>query len=76
MAGDDPRFAGGFGIYDAPEPWEPWTTVFHPDRWDTGPEETMSIPTKWISPDGLTIHLVFSGEDCFSIRRGKLVAGP
>ena len=22
-----PRFPGGFGIYDAPEPWGPWTTV-------------------------------------------------
>jgi hypothetical protein len=26
-AGNDPRIAGGFGIYDAPELWEPWTTV-------------------------------------------------
>ena len=50
--------------------------MFHPDRWDTGPGETMSIPTKWISPDGLTIHLVFSGEDCFSVRQGKLVPIP
>ena len=23
----DTRFQGGFGIYDAPEPWGPWTTV-------------------------------------------------
>ena len=22
------RFQGGFGIYDAPEPWGPWTTAF------------------------------------------------
>ena len=28
IPGSDTRFAGGFGIYDAPEPWGPWTTVF------------------------------------------------
>lgn len=50
--------------------------MFHPDRWDTGPGEAMSIPTKWISPEGLTIHLVVSEEDCFSVRRGEFVAGP
>ncbi|MCB0096636.1 MAG: hypothetical protein KDE46_12985, partial [Caldilineaceae bacterium] len=26
---EDTRFAGGFGVYDAPEPWGPWTTVYH-----------------------------------------------
>lgn len=71
--GVDTRFEGGFAIYDAPEPWGPWTTVFHTDKWDTGPGETASIPTKWISEDGRTIHLVFSGNDCFSLRRGTLL---
>ena len=28
IPGPDTRFEGGFGIYDAPEPWGPWTTVF------------------------------------------------
>jgi len=65
-------FAGGFGIYDAPEPWGPWTTVFFTPRWDTGPGETSSLPTKWMLPDG-TIHLVFSGDDCLSIRAGRLL---
>ena len=32
-----PRFQGGFGVYDAPEPWGPWTTVFYTDEWDVGP---------------------------------------
>ena len=40
--------------------------------WDVGPGETASIPTKWISSDGLQVHLVFSGDDCFSVRRGTL----
>lgn len=70
--GHDTRFSGGFAIYDAPEPWGPWTTVFITDHWDTGPGESCAIPTKWISEDGLTLHLVFSGEDNFSVRKGVL----
>jgi CubicO group peptidase (beta-lactamase class C family) len=70
--GEDTRFAGGFAIYDAPEPWGPWTTVFQTDIWDVGPGETSSIPTKWISDDGRTFHLVFSDDDCFSVRKGTL----
>jgi hypothetical protein len=72
-AGNDTRFAGGFGIYDAPEPWGPWTTAFHTDAWDTGPGESSSLPTKWMSPDGRTVHLVFSGNDNFCVRRGEIV---
>jgi hypothetical protein len=67
-----PRFQGGFGIYDAPEPWGPWTTVYYTDDWDVGPGDTSSFPTKWISPDGRTLYLVFSGDDAFSIRQAKL----
>ncbi len=73
IPGDDTRFAGGFGIYDAPEPWGPWTTVFFTERWDVGPGETARLPTKWMSSDGKTLHLVFSGDDCFSVRRATLV---
>ena len=69
-----PRFQGGFGIYEAPEPWGPWHTVFYTENWDVGPGETSSFPTKWMSPDGRTCHLVFSGDDCFSVRRAELKA--
>jgi len=71
--GKDPRFAGGFAIYDAPEPWGPWTTVFATDAWDVGPGESSSLPTKWISADGRTVQFVFSGDDSFSVRRGEIV---
>jgi len=67
-----PRFQGGFGVYDAPEPWGPWTTVYFTNDWDVGPGETGSFPTKWISADGRTLHLVFSGGDAFSVRRATL----
>ena len=73
LPGDDPRTRGGFGIYDAPEPWGPWTTAFFTEDWDVGPGESSSLPTRWISGDGKTIHLVFSGDDCFSVREATLV---
>ncbi len=70
--GEDPRFAGGLAIYDAPEPWGPWTTAFFTERWDVGPGETSCLPTKWMSDDGRTVYLVFSGDDAFSVRRGTI----
>jgi hypothetical protein len=71
--GEDTRFRGGFGVYDAPEPWGPWTTVFRTDAWDMGPGESSSFPTKWMSADGATLQLVFSGEDHFSVRKATLL---
>ncbi len=67
-----PRYQGGFGIYEAPEPWSPWRTVFYTETWDTGPGETSTFPAKWMSEDGRTCHLLFSGNDCFSIRKAIL----
>jgi hypothetical protein len=63
------RFQGGFGIYEAPEPWGPWHTVYYTRDWDVGPGETSSLPTKWMSKDGRTCYLVYSGNDCFSVRK-------
>lgn len=71
-----PRFQGGFGVYDAPEPWGPWTTAFFTQEWDVGPGETASFPVPWISADGLMVHLVFSGDDHFSVRQGKVILQP
>jgi CubicO group peptidase (beta-lactamase class C family) len=70
--GNDTRFVGGFAIYDAPQPWGPWTTAFCTGQWDVGPGESSSLPTKWMSADGRTVYLVFSGDDCFSVRRATL----
>jgi hypothetical protein len=72
LPGGDARFRGGFGVYDAPEPWGPWTTAYFTEEWDVGPGETCSFPTKWMSDEGKTVHLVFSGDDCFSVRRADL----
>ncbi len=75
--GTDPdgRFAGGLGVYEAPEPWGPWRTVYFTESWDVGPGESGSFPTKWTSPDGRRVHLVFSGDDSFAVRRAELRLG-
>lgn len=53
---------GSWGIFDAPHPWGPWTTVAYYDRWiDSTPKFSFSIPQKWMSPDGTKFVLVFSG---------------
>jgi hypothetical protein len=69
----DTRFQGGFGVYDAPEPWGPWTTAYFTLEWDCGPGETGSFPTHWMDADGTTVYLVFSGNDYFSVRKATLV---
>ena len=63
-----------FSIYDAPEPWGPWTTVFYTEDWDVDPGESAHIPAKWISADGKTCHLVFAGSDSFAVRQFTLTA--
>ncbi len=69
---EDMRFEGGLGIFEASEPWGLWRTVFYTEKWDVGPGETSSIPPKWMSSDGHICYLVFSGEDCFSVRKAML----
>jgi len=69
----DTRFEGGFGVYDATEPWGPWSTIFYTEKWDVGPGEHGDFPAKWMSEDGLEVHLVFSGDDSFSVRKATIV---
>ncbi len=64
-----PRFKGGIGIFESQNPWGPWKTVYYTRDWDIGPGETSSIPAKWMSDDGKTGYLLFSGDDCFSVRK-------
>ncbi|MCD6051301.1 MAG: putative penicillin binding protein [Verrucomicrobia bacterium] len=68
----DTRFTGGFGIYEAPEPWGPWTTAYFTNAWDFGPGEHADFPSKWMSGDGKTMYLVFSGADAFCVRKATV----
>ena len=68
----DTRFEGGFGVYEAPYPWGPWSTAYFTKKWDIGPGEHADFPAKWISKDGRNLYLVFSGDDSFSVRKAVL----
>ncbi|MGH9326031.1 MAG: DUF4185 domain-containing protein [Terriglobia bacterium] len=55
---------GAMGLFDAPEPWGPWTTIAYYNNWGHfGRREALGVdfPTKWISLDGKTLWAVFSG---------------
>jgi hypothetical protein len=67
---------GSWGIFDAPNPWGPWTTVAYYTNWiDTTPKFCFQFPSKWISPDGKTLWMIFSGTgvyDSFNIVKATL----
>ena len=74
---------GGWGIYDAPEPWGPWTTAFHTDYWGIEGTHGYRLPAKWIGPEPNTMTLVFSGiklpditYDAFCVRKMILDLAP
>lgn len=74
---------GAWGLFDAPEPWGPWTTVYFTPRWDIADTHSYRLPAKWIQDGGRTVHLVFSGRpfegtnyDAFCVRRFRLLPTP
>lgn len=52
----------GWGIFDAPRPWGPWTTSYITRDWGLGETHGYRLPSKWSSPDGTRRWLVFSGR--------------
>jgi CubicO group peptidase (beta-lactamase class C family) len=64
---------GGLTIFEAVEPWGPWCVIYEREQWDVDPGDSASFPTQWMSADGRTMHLLFSGNDSFSVRRAELV---
>lgn len=58
------RGAGGeLAIFDAPNPWGPWTTVAYYDNWlnaNGGHSLAYNFVNKWTSSDGLTMWMIFS----------------
>jgi hypothetical protein len=74
---------GGWGLFDAPQPWGPWTTAFHTEDWGLGDTHGYRLPTKWMGEDGRRLHVVFSGRthagveyDAFCVRRLVLDIAP
>jgi len=69
----DPLNDSGLGIFDAPEPWGPWTTVAYYDDWggyaSGGSSFSYYFSNKWTSSNGLESVLVWSGtgsHDCWN----------
>ena len=57
------------GVFEAPEPWGPWSTLYYNDHWSTDNGNDCRtyhhrFPAKWISTDGKTLWLLYSGLDC------------
>jgi hypothetical protein len=71
---DNPTRQCHFGLFDAPNPWGPWTTVAYFKDWGM-PETRFAphIPPKWISDDGTSFYLLYSciptGPYRFNIQR-------
>jgi Concanavalin A-like lectin/glucanases superfamily/Domain of unknown function (DUF4185) len=60
--------SGDMAIFDAPQPWGPWTTVTHQEGWPAGGELVRksyywNFSPKWLSADGKDFVLVFTGRD-------------
>ncbi len=64
---------GWMSIYDAPEPWGPWThvhTEFEPARWGTY-TILFTFVNKWLSADGRDFVLVHTKDDHWATIEGR-----
>jgi hypothetical protein len=71
---------GWFSVYDAPEPWGPWThvqTEHNPERWGRL-TIIFTFVNKWLSSDGREFVLVHTRNDHWSSIEGRfeLVSSP
>ena len=85
LTGKEATHTAALGIFEAPEPWGPWSTLYYDDHWSVQNEKDCRtyhhrFPPKWISADGKTMWLLYSGLDCglysFCVKKAILdVAG-
>ena len=58
-------FQANIGIFDAPEPWGPWSTVYYGKFGNDSDIEATTFfynfSNKWLSDDGLRFVLIFTG---------------
>ncbi|MBN1670677.1 MAG: DUF4185 domain-containing protein [Kiritimatiellae bacterium] len=66
----------GWGLFDAPEPWGPWTTAAYLEDWLSADEKYgFALPQKWMSADGTEMVMLFSGRgryDAFNTIRATV----
>ena len=79
--GVEATHTAALGVFDAPEPWGPWTTVFYEDHWSVVNGKDCrtyhhKFPPKWMSPDGKEMWLLYSGLDgglyAFCLKKARL----
>lgn len=49
------------GVFESPTPWGPWKTMYYKQFNDANWKFTYQFPQKWMSPNGTTMWLGFSG---------------
>jgi hypothetical protein len=77
--------SGRWGLFDAPEPWGPWTTIAYGDdhpEWifSVDPDAASAdraawmhvFPAKWFSDDGRTVWKVSDRGDRFNLVAGRV----
>ena len=68
-------YQGNLGIFDAPGPWGPWTTVGYYRNWgNLGSNFHWNFSNKWLSADGTGFVLIFTGigaNDAWNTVRGR-----
>ncbi len=69
LTGKKATHTAALGVFEAPEPWGPWSTVYYDDHWSVKDGQDCRtyhhrFPPKWISADGRTMWLLYSGLDC------------
>jgi len=61
-------------LFEAPEPWGPWSLFHQDDDWGTYGDYQPNFPTKWMSPDGLTMLMVSAGSfDDYNLTLQKVI---
>jgi hypothetical protein len=70
-------FEGNLSLFDAPEPWGPWTTVAYYSNWEkAGRNFFWNFSNKWASEDGEQFTLVYTGirtSDAWHTVRGSFI---
>jgi len=72
---------GYLGIFDAPTPWGPWTTVLYTNNFGQGIVANkgffFNFSNKWTSADGKNFTFIFSGveeQDSWNVVKGSFTA--
>ena len=72
---------GNIGIFEAPEPWGPWSTVLYENQFGKGEIQQKTFfynfSNKWLSKDGKEFVLIFTGieeTDSWNTVSGKFYA--